>query len=1067
MGIRGVPPGLDRNLDGFLRELRSAIGGMDTRITHVINSISGSSNGGSNSGGGTTPTSPTTPVEDCSKSPPAPTSLTATPASFSVTLQWSQPSDLSCYDVTEIWALRTFNAWNSTYIYSAGALVIVNGVVYKSRQVENKNHAVTDTTWWAATSLAPTDKAKVGEVAGTSWVHMGLTPGETWTYWIRNRNKGGLLSTWYPPDDVGVTTTTTLDPTAYLDLLTGAIHDTQLYKDLGARINLIDGPDTLVNSVNARVKSARDAADLAIGNLRDGVTDITILGDGAATTLRGLKTTTNTSAAAIVQLNTVDATSTSANVKALLGLKAQVNDPTTGLPAAQGYITQLNTINATSTSANVQTLLGLRTQVNDPVTGLPKAVANINEINNVSTTSTSAAASKIATLDAQVNTTTTGLAAQIAAVNDVSATSSSVNAKALFQVQASNSTKVSVFFQASAPSTSGRVAGDLWYDTSNNYKEYRWDGGQWAIYRSSVKTYSQTTAPTNNPVGTLYTGDIWIDTSLDASNNPKNTTYRWNGTGWVDVSHGLSVTESNALITNLENTKIGYCSIGGLTTDQTDRSSCEAAGGTWHAGLPMATAVKQVSVSTSGKCYINGALNTGYSQASCEAATGSDGKKGVWLPGGTAALEQKFQAVQDSTGPLYAQYTLKVDTNGWVSGFGLANTQQTDGTVVSDFGIRADRFWLAPPVNPGNAAGGPGIALVDISGNNTGVVVRIGSAVLTYGGAPTYFAYLQLADTPSNYGLNALNPFSGAATPQNRQWVSLTNIRDWLSGNKSTYWNQAWPAYGVGYFTWYDYNLGYSTSTSALPGVTNSNNVVVIASGIVSSTSQGYTTSVTDPTQANSDPAKLVPPNMLPFIVTSTSKVYNGVTVPAGVYINNAFMANAMIGRAIMTGAIGSDNFVAGSSGWQIDYQGNAEFNTVMVRTGNIQSNAVTDFSFVSFKNVGTAGTGYTYFPTGASDVQLQTYAGGKVVVNAIANAQYLTGTANTNAQGTFELIVNNVVVDPNAVTYVPVGSSGCVALTYSYPCNGSLDSFRLRYTALNAISVNVTGALQLILGKR
>ena len=41
-------------------------------------------------------------------------------------------------------------------------------------------------------------------------------------------------------------------------------------------------------------------------------------------------------------------------------------------------------------------------------------------------------------------------------------------------------------------------------------------------------------------------------------------------------------------------------------------------------------------------------------------------------------------------------------------------------------------------------------------------------------------------------------------------------------------------------------------------------------------------------------------------------------------------------------GAIKSSNFVSGSSGWQIDGSGNADFNTVMVRTKNVANNSIT-----------------------------------------------------------------------------------------------------------------------------
>lgn len=45
---------------------------------------------------------------------------------------------------------------------------------------------------------------------------------------------------------------------------------------------------------------------------------------------------------------------------------------------------------------------------------------------------------------------------------------------------------------------------------------------------------------------------------------------------------------------------------------------------------------------------------------------------------------------------LQGRFTVKTDAAGHVSGFGLASTAN-DATPFSEFGVRADRFWIAPP----------------------------------------------------------------------------------------------------------------------------------------------------------------------------------------------------------------------------------------------------------------------------------------------------------------------------------------------------------------------------------
>ena len=58
------------------------------------------------------------------------------------------------------------------------------------------------------------------------------------------------------------------------------------------------------------------------------------------------------------------------------------------------------------------------------------------------------------------------------------------------------------------------------------------------------------------------------------------------------------------------------------------------------------------------------------------------------IEGNASAIEEQAELVQG----LSAQYTLKLDVNGYVSGFGAYN----DGSSA-DFAVLADRFWIAQP----------------------------------------------------------------------------------------------------------------------------------------------------------------------------------------------------------------------------------------------------------------------------------------------------------------------------------------------------------------------------------
>ena len=119
----------------------------------------------------------------------------------------------------------------------------------------------------------------------------------------------------------------------------------------------------------------------------------------------------------------------------------------------------------------------------------------------------------------------------------------------------------------------------------------------------------------------------WTELSTAVYDNPAGTP-------------GARTVKSQTLVNDLKQTRMGYCTINGLTNDLYDKTSCQAAGGTWHEGLALASAVKQVAVTVNGQ---------------------------------TAAIEQKFTTQETDIGGLKGQYTVKLDVSGRVAGFGIYN----------------------------------------------------------------------------------------------------------------------------------------------------------------------------------------------------------------------------------------------------------------------------------------------------------------------------------------------------------------------------------------------------------
>ncbi len=122
--------------------------------------------------------------------------------------------------------------------------------------------------------------------------------------------------------------------------------------------------------------------------------------------------------------------------------------------------------------------------------------------------------------------------------------------------------KIVTFLQDEAPTAEG--AGDLWIDTNDGNKLYRWSGTSWAEVQDSdiaqaivnaataqatadsktddtaadaaqatadgkIVTFFQSEAPTAEGAG-----DLWIDTNDD------NKPYRWSGSAWVAIDNPVS-----------------------------------------------------------------------------------------------------------------------------------------------------------------------------------------------------------------------------------------------------------------------------------------------------------------------------------------------------------------------------------------------------------------------------------------------------------------------------------------------------------------------------------------------
>lgn len=139
--------------------------------------------------------------------------------------------------------------------------------------------------------------------------------------------------------------------------------------------------------------------------------------------------------------------------------------------------------------------------------------------------------SDISTLTTTVGNSTTGL------VKDVSLLQSTVGNSTAGLVR-----DVTVLTETVGDSSSGLVK-DVSNLTSTTFAQ---------------RVFRQTTAPSTNAADRKV-GDLWFDTTLDATGNAKNTPYYWNGSAWIP---------------NADNTR---ATTAALTTEQTARTTADSA----------------------------------------------------------------------------------------------------------------------------------------------------------------------------------------------------------------------------------------------------------------------------------------------------------------------------------------------------------------------------------------------------------------------------------------------------------------------------------------------------------
>jgi hypothetical protein len=655
---------------------------------------------------------------------------------------------------------------------------------------------------WRNSANVIGDAQLVGISSGLSFVDP-VGEGASFYYWIRHVSTSEVYSQFNSAN--GTLAQTALNVALLLATLNGAITESQLTQTLGSRINLIDASASTVNSVAYRIAaeataraqaiatevSNRQAAiNTAVGVLQAQINDLSAIAEynnstayvtGELVTYSGFlykaksATTgnlpTNTTywellgeyssladivdqnAASIVQINTVEATSTSAAAQAIVGIKAEVfNANGTARLATASALTGLTSdVRAIYDGANPsvvktaqQNITALQAQVFNgdgsarlatvlAVNGLTQNVEAI--YNGANPSLITAIQSDITSLESQVFNGDGS--ARLATVSTVSGLTSEVRA----------------VYDGNNPSLLKTAQNQI---TSLNSEVFNVNG------TSRLATGESLTALTNE-VRVIYNGanpslvkTVQEDVTLlegavfDASGNVKLATAAAVSSLQTEVwgdgvtPGGATASRIDTLSTTLNDPNTGLQAVAySLTTVRNevfpngvasasaiDALNAQVFDGSGNLRLATASALSTLNTQINGagaiaskvdsfaaELYINGVVGgtprlataSALSQISSEvfpngtASASSITQLSSRLnnAGGTGvSLESAFSTQAGINTGLSAQYTVKIDNNNYVTGFGLASTPR-DGTPFSEFTVRADRFAIASPSVPG------------------------------------------------------------------------------------------------------------------------------------------------------------------------------------------------------------------------------------------------------------------------------------------------------------------------------------------------------------------------------
>jgi len=555
------------------------------------------------------------------------------------------------------------------------------------------------------------DAVEITQFSGTVHAHPS-NPATTWRLWIKWESQAGVLSPTPAGGTNGLLVTTAQDVSLLLEALNGEITESQLDAALEGRVDLIDGGVGVAGSVNSRIQAEVDARTLSVyaeavaRQLADSVLSSAqgLLGSDIRNTAGSLLTEVSARQIADSALSSAQALlasgirDTAGSLLIEAGARQIADSAIQGAVASTGVaVGQANASIATERSQRVDGDLATASLVTSLTASQTETAAALQVEQSVRAGADSAQAAQTVTLAALAQGSAAALVVEQQVRSDEDSALSSqtttlaaatgANAAALQveqQVRSDEDSALASQTTTLAAATGANTAA-LRVEQQARSDEDSAQAGQLTVL----------TAATANTTAGLFS-----EQSVRASSDSAQA---GSVAGLAVASQGNSA---------------------GLLTEQQARVSSDGAISSQVSGLSAASGANAAAITVEATARTTGDSSLSSQITILSASTGATSaalqNEITVRASETGALAQQvttLQAVNEAdataleiealvrtieTETLLGQYTVKIDSNGYVTGFGLAS-EKVNGRVVSSFGVRADRFFIASPAGPGIA----------------------------------------------------------------------------------------------------------------------------------------------------------------------------------------------------------------------------------------------------------------------------------------------------------------------------------------------------------------------------